>query len=80
MPETAVHDLPRESYPVTIRAFRTDNFREVWGITLLAPPRGQRHQLWVPPLAKQEDAPITMYFKYGDGRNHWWTAPSDEEP
>lgn len=58
-------DLPKEAFPVTLRAFREDNNEEVWSETLEQPG-----VLVVPPIAKQVGCRVWIKTEFGNGEVH----------
>jgi hypothetical protein len=54
-------DLPAESFPITLRAFRESDGEEVWTAVVEEPAA-----LYVPPLALQHGK-VRIRVEYGDG-------------
>lgn len=52
--------LPREDFPVTMWAVRSDNDAPVWGVTVMAPPGSAAVPIRVPPMASWADVPVDV--------------------
>lgn len=65
MTQGAFHLLPREAFPVTLRARRADTHEVVWEEILQTPET--LTSVYIPPLAKIHNVAIEVEAEYADG-------------
>lgn len=63
---TPFFDLDPDQFPVTLRAFRESDGKEVWTAVIEQPAA-----LYVPPLALQH-GPVRVRVEFGDGSVEGW--------
>lgn len=74
--------FPPDAFPITLRAYRTDNGREVWSRTLTADDLRRRPGaltgVEIPPLAQREGVAVTVEVEYANGRVERAATPADD--